>query len=127
MSGPIQPPELPKPRASFSHGFEAANMVFVAGQIALGSSGDIVSPDISDQTKQVITNIASVLRSAGLGLEHVASTTVFLRRSEDYDEYDRAYRDSFGQHRPARATVLAQLAHPEAMIEIQAIAVRPSN
>lgn len=125
MGAVIQPPELPVPTAAFSHGVSAGDLVFVAGQIAQGPDGDIVDEsDVGAQTRQTISNIEAVLRSVGATLHDVVSTTVYLTSFEQYAEYDRAYAEGFGDHRPARATLRADLVRPGALVEIQAIAVR---
>ena len=127
MDEPIQPPGLPTPSAAFSHGFASGDLIFVAGEIAQGQDGVIVGKgDVPTQTRQVLRNIEAILRAAGATLDDVVSTTVYLASFDGYADYDRAYAEAFGDHRPARATVRAELVRPEALIEIQAIARKRS-
>lgn len=123
----VTPPELGDPIAHYSHGTQARDLVFVAGQLALDNEGNIIAPgDIAEQTRIVIGNVESVLRAAGCSLTDVVSTTVYVSTFDGYKEYDRAYADAFGSHRPARATVGADLVKAEALVEIQAIAIKGS-
>jgi reactive intermediate/imine deaminase len=121
----VNPPELPRPTAAYSQGVEIGNLVFVSGQIAIGTEGEIVGEgELAAQTRQTIRNVEAVLRAAGAGLLDVVSTTVYLTSFDNYAEYDRVYGECFGTHRPARATVRADLVNPALLIEIQAVAVR---
>jgi 2-iminobutanoate/2-iminopropanoate deaminase len=121
----IDPPELATPIAAYSHGIEAGEMVFVAGQAPTDKEGKVVGEgDYYAQTRQVILNVEAVLREAKCTLADVVSTTVYVRDFDRYDEYNRAYSDSFGDNRPARATVQAGLVHGDWLVEIQAIAVK---
>ncbi|MGH2686429.1 MAG: RidA family protein [Actinomycetota bacterium] len=125
MGEPIQPPGLPQPSAAFSHGVASGDLIFVAGEIAQGPDGAIVGEgDVATQTRQTLRNVEAVLRAAGANLQDVVSTTVYLSSFDGYREYDRAYAEAFGDHRPARATLRADLVRDEALIEIQAIARR---
>ena len=73
------------------------------------------------------TNVAAVLRDAGATLADVVTTTVFVKDFAEYAVFDSVWQECFGAHRPARATVKAELVHPALLIEIQAIAVRPAG
>jgi 2-iminobutanoate/2-iminopropanoate deaminase len=127
MDEPIQPSELPRPASAFSHGVASGDLIFVAGEIAQGPDGAIVGEgDLAMQTRQTLRNVEAVLRAAGASLQDVVCTTVYLTSLEGYAEYDRAYAEVFGEHRPARATVRADLIRPEALVEIQAIARKAS-
>ena len=71
--------------------------------------------------------MAAVLREAGLGLTDVVSTTVYVTDFADYELFDQVWQECFGEHKPARATVKAELVHPALLIEVQAIAARISS
>lgn len=121
----LNPPELAPPVAAYSHGAEAGNLVFVAGQVATDKEGNTVGcGDVAAQTRQVIANVEAVLKTAGCTLQDVVSTTVYVRDFDAYAEYNDAYIEAFGGHKPARATVQAGLVKGEWLVEIQAIAVK---
>ena len=79
------------------------------------------------QTRQTLANVAAVLRDAGLGLKDVVSTTVFVKDFTDYKLFDEVWQECFGDHKPARATVKADIVFPVLLVEVQAIAVRPAR
>jgi 2-iminobutanoate/2-iminopropanoate deaminase len=98
-------------------------MMFLAGQCGLDRVGNTVGVgDAAAQTSKAIENIESILQDGGFALTDVVYVTTFLVSLEDFDAYDRAYAEAFGSHRPARATVRAELNSPDLLVEIQAIA-----
>lgn len=100
-------------------------MVFLAGQCAVDGEGNTVGVgDVAAQTRRAIENIGIVLRDSGFELTDVVYVTTFLTNLEHFDAYDHAYADAFGSHRPARATVRADIHSPDLLVEIQAIAKR---
>lgn len=105
---------------------EAGSLVFVSGQLPFDSNRAIASIDVGGQTRQCVKNLESVLREAGLGLEDVVKTTVWLAKATDFAAFNESYAAAFGDRRPARSTVVCPLVLPEALIEIEAVARRPS-
>jgi 2-iminobutanoate/2-iminopropanoate deaminase len=121
----INPPELATPIAAYSHAIETGGTVFVAGQVPTDKDGNLVGAgDYYAQTRQVLANVEAVLRAAGCALTDVVYATVYVRDFENYDEYNRAWVEAFGDHRPARATVQAGLVRGDWLVEVQAIAVK---
>lgn len=109
----------------YAPGVVAGDLVFVSGQVAMDDAGQVVSPgDLAGQVTCVFDRIRGVLRAAGADLDDVASCTVFLTRSEDFAEFNRCWTREFGEHRPARVTVVTELVVAGLLVEIQAIAVR---
>jgi 2-iminobutanoate/2-iminopropanoate deaminase len=114
--------DLAPPSAAFSHGVVAGDMLFVSGQCGVDAEGNTVGVgDAAAQTRKAVENIEIVLRDGGFQLTDV---TTFLASLDDFDEYDGAYAEAFGSHRPARATVRADINSPDLLVEIQAIAKR---
>ncbi len=99
-------------------------MVFTAGQVALDpKTGKIHGESVGEQTEQVLRNLAAVLAGAGLGLEDVVKTTVFLLTMDDFKAMNEVYAKHFTGSPPARTTVAAAGLPAGARIEIEAIAV----
>ena len=120
----INPDTTMKPSGGFSQATVAGNMVFVAGQVAVNADMQLVGDgDMAAQTRQTLENVKAVLEASGASLQDVASTTVYVSSFDHYGEFDQVYQEYFGDHRPARATVKADLVMPQLMVEIQAIAV----
>ena len=123
----INPVDVMAPMGGYAQGVDAGGMVFVAGQAGVDRDARLVGEDMAAQTRQTLANVAAVLRDAGLGLKDVVSTTVFVKDFTDYQLFDEVWQECFGDHKPARATVKADLVYPELLVEVQAIAVRPAR
>ena len=99
-------------------------MVFTSGQVALDpKSGELVGGDIGGQTEQVLRNLAAVLSGAGLTLEDVVKTTVYLTDMNDFQAMNKAYGAFFTDSPPARTTIAAAGLPRGARVEIEAVAV----
>ncbi|MBB4630816.1 RidA family protein [Sphingosinicella soli] len=103
---------------------ERDSLIFLSGQLPFDANREISSADIDGQTRQVIANLAEVLRAADLSLNDILKTTVWLKNSSDFVAFDAAYAACFGSHKPARSTVVSELVVPAALVEIEAIASR---
>lgn len=107
----------------FPSATRAGDLVFVSGMVARDENKVLVGEgDVYAQTVQTLKNLHHVLASYGLGLDAVATTTVYITDAALAKEYNRAWVDTFGTHRPSRATVVAPLLAPEILIEVQATA-----
>ena len=121
----INPGTVMPPQGGYSQGIQAGDLIFVAGQVGVDTHGK-PSGDagMAAQTRQTIANVAAVLAEAGASLADVVSATVYVKEFSEYKIFDQVWQQCFGTHRPARATVRAELVHPALLVEIQAIAVR---
>lgn len=106
----------------FSLAAVAPPFLMVSGQLAFGEDGRVVGDDISQQTKQCLENIRQVVSAYGGAITDIVKSTVWLARLEDYADFNRAYAEFFGRHKPARSTVQANLVVPGALVEIEVIA-----
>lgn len=119
----VRPSSLPSPSAAFSHGVVSGDMMFLAGQCGVDRQGRTVGVgDVATQTSHAIANMEIALGAGGFALTDVVYVTTFLVDLSDFDAYDRAYAEAFGDHRPARATVRADIHSEDLLVEIQAIA-----
>jgi enamine deaminase RidA (YjgF/YER057c/UK114 family) len=125
-----------KPIGMYSAGFltEPAGLVFVAGQVAIDGDGRVVGAgDLKAQASQVYRNLTAVLGEAGCTLRDVVKFTTFLVRNEDwapFAEWRKAeYRALFpdGVYPANTGVVVRELARPELLLEVEAIAVRPGR
>lgn len=101
----------------------AGEFVFVSGQLAL-HDGACTGGDIAAQTHVALDNIEAILLDAGLTLDDVVKTTIWLTRAEDFPAFNAAYGSRFGTPYPARSTTVTQLLIPGALVEIEAVARR---
>ena len=140
MEGPVssphqlvQPDGLP-PGRGFSHGAiaEQGRTVWVAGEIAIDAEGNVVGADLVSQFDLALANVVAVLEAAGAEPGHVVSMQIFVTSVPAYRAAATAlapiYRRHMGRHFPAMALVgVADLVEPEAVVEIMATAVIPSE
>jgi enamine deaminase RidA (YjgF/YER057c/UK114 family) len=125
-----------KPIGMYSAGFavDSARLVFVAGQVAMDAEGRVVGEgDIKAQATQVYRNLEAVLAEAGCTLRDVVKFTTFLVRNQDWTpfaewrraEYPKLFPD--GIYPANTGMVVVELARPNLLIEVEAIAVRPDG
>ena len=121
----INPGTVVPPQGGYSQGIQAGDLIFVAGQVGVDANGKPTGDGgMAAQTQQTIANVAAVLAEAGATLADVVSATVYVKDFSEYKIFDQVWQECFGTHRPARATVKAELVHPALLVEIQTIAVR---
>ena len=114
----------PKALGPYSQAIKAGGMVYTSGQIPIDpATNTIEAVTIEDQTRQVIKNLAEVLKAAGSGLDKVVKTTVFISDMNDFAAINAVYAEMFGDTKPARSCVQAARLPKDVKIEIEAIAV----
>jgi 2-iminobutanoate/2-iminopropanoate deaminase len=114
----------PRAIGPYSQAVRAGNLVFASGQIPIDpATGQFVPGGIAEQTEQVLHNLTAVFAAAGVGMDQVIKTTVFLADMDDFTAMNEAYGSFFGEEPPARATVQAARLPRDARVEIEAIAV----
>ncbi len=120
----ISSENAPAALGPYSQAIRVGNLVFASGQTPIDpKSGDLVGWTIQQQAHQVFSNIKAVLDGAGLTLEDVVKTTVFLTHMGDFAEMNEIYAEHFGSNRPARSTVEVSRLPKDALIEIECIAL----
>ena len=120
----ISSDQAPPAVGPYSQAVAAGPFVFVSGQIPLDQNGEMVQGDIVVQTVQVLENLKAVLAAAGLTLENVVKTTVFLADLADFQEMNRVYGEFFLEKPPARSTIQVAGLPKDASVEIEAIALK---
>lgn len=119
----IASPKAPKAIGPYSAALRAGQLLFVSGQVPLDpDTGMMIDGDIGTQTRQVLQNIGALLEAAGLSLQHVVRTTVFLADMNDFPAMNEAYRTAFIEPYPARSTIQAARLPRDARVEIDVIA-----
>ena len=122
----VNPESLGPAIAPYSQGTVAHGLCFIAGQVGLDADNEVIAPgDVKAQTTAAIERIETVLAEVGASLSDVVTATVFLTDIGDFAAFNEAWAEKFGENRPARATVRADLLLEGLVVEIQAIAVVP--
>jgi 2-iminobutanoate/2-iminopropanoate deaminase len=113
----------PRPTYPYSPGARGGDYVFTAGQVAWNDKGEIVGiGDVRAQTRQVLSNIESILREGGASMSDVLKCNVYLADIRDFQAMNEEFAKAFPTDPPARTTVQAALAEKEMLVEIEAIA-----
>ncbi len=109
--------------APYSQAVVANGFAYLAGQVGLDQDNNVVAPgDVREQTRVSIERIRTILAEFDADLTDIVSATVFITDLEDFAAFNEAWAKEFGDHRPARACVIAGLLLPGLVVEIQAVA-----
>ena len=118
----------PRAIGPYSQAVRAGGFIFASGQIPFDpATGEFVPGGIAEQTEQVLKNLTAVFAAAGVGMDQIVKTTVFLADMGDFTAMNEMYARFFGDAPPARSTVQAAGLPRGARIEIDAIAVMDSE
>src|SRR5690349_6622032 len=128
MTEEVVVPGWPAPKGYANGRIGEGRAVYVGGQIGWDERGAFPPGGLVPQFARALDNVLAVVRAAGGAAEDIASMTVFVTSIEDYRAAQRAlgpvWRERMGRHYPAMALVgVAALVEPEAVVEIQAIAM----
>jgi 2-iminobutanoate/2-iminopropanoate deaminase len=116
--------DAPAAVGPYSQAIRSGGMVFLAGQIPIDpKTGQTNLGSIEEQTAQVFENLKAVLAAAGMTLDNVVSTTVYVKDLNDFAKLNAVYGTYFKDKPPARATVQVQRLPKDVAVEISAIAV----
>ena len=104
--------------------------IYIGGQDAVDTEGNIVGiGDIATQTEQVLRNLRTALEAAGAGPDHVVKWNVLIVEGEDFRAGYTAFQRAWGDRADPpviTAAVVKGLAHPDFLVEMDAIAVVPA-
>jgi 2-iminobutanoate/2-iminopropanoate deaminase len=114
-----------KPLGPYTPFVRAGDLVIVSGQGGM-RDGKIVDGGVPAQTTQAIANVQELLAEAGAQLSDVVKTLCFLTDMGTFAEFNQAYADAFGEHRPARSTVGVAALPGGIVVEIEAWAYKPA-
>ena len=108
--------------APYNQAIRVGEFVFVAGQLGLKPGDKTVEGDITQQTEQVLRNLAAILEAGGSSLGRLVKTTVFLQNLGDFMAMNEVYARHVGDRPPARSTVEVAGLPSGALVEIEAVA-----
>jgi 2-iminobutanoate/2-iminopropanoate deaminase len=120
----ISTEKAPAAVGPYSQGVKVNNFIFTAGQIPLNpETGKLVEGGIKEQTRQVMENLANILKAAGTGLDQVVKTTIFTTDLADFADINQVYGSFFAGDPPARSTVQVAALPLGARVEIEVVAI----
>jgi enamine deaminase RidA (YjgF/YER057c/UK114 family) len=117
---------MSKPRG-YTHAVKTGNTVYIAGQISAAPDGSVVGKDDAEaQTRQIWRNIEAAVKAAGgSGLQNVVKTTTYVTSIAHAGGVRKVREELFAALQPPTSTllVISELASPDYLVEIEAIAV----
>lgn len=121
----IKTPKAPAAIGPYSQAIKINGMLFVSGQVPLNPEKmTLAGPTIQEQTMQCLTNILAIVEEAGLKKENIVKCGVFMLGLNQFKEMNAVYEQFFKDHKPARFAVEVKKLPANAIIEIDAIAVK---
>ena len=120
-----QDKNIPAPIAPYSSGVLVNGTLYISGQIPINpENNEMITGDIKDQTRQVMENVGSVLKSFGFEYADLVKCTIFMTDMENYKAINEVYGSFFEGNFPAREAVQVVRLPKNAEVEISGIAVK---
>ena len=111
----------------YSQGIAVDGFVFCSGQIGLDPvTGELVAGGVEAQAERALRNLTAVLNAAGLTMADVVKTTLFLADIGDFAAVNAVYARHMPEPPPARSTFAVGALPKGGLVEVEAIARRPS-
>ena len=125
MKKAISTTNAPAAIGPYSQAVEANGFVFVSGQLPIDpATGQFAPGGVKEQTRQSLTNIQAILQAAGLTMDHVVKTQVFLANISDFAAMNEVYSTFFQAPFPGRSAMAVKDLPKGALVEIECIAAR---
>ncbi len=119
----IESDNLPQAIGPYSPAVKVHGVIYTSAQVPVTLDGTMVEKDIKVQTRQVLSNLRTLLEDAESGMENVVKVSVYLENIEDFGIVNVLFAEAFGEHKPARSTISAKGLPKDALIMIDAIAL----
>ncbi len=124
MKKAIATTKAPGAIGPYSQAIDAGSFVFISGQIPVNPETGNIPEGITAQTAQSISNIKAILAEAGLSVDNVVKTTVFLADMGDFAAMNAVYAENFTSPFPARSAVAVKELPKQVLVEIEVIAAK---
>ncbi len=109
----------------YSQAIDLGSLVFTSGQIPIDPATGAIAQGIEAQARQSLTNVKAILAAAGLEMDQVVKTTVFLKDMNDFAAMNAVYAEFFTEGSyPARSAVEVARLPKDVLVEIEAVAAR---
>ena len=120
----VSTPNAPAALGPYSQAVDTGSTVYCSGQLGLDPATSNLADGVQAQTHQALKNLQAVLNEAGLSLDNVVKTTVFVQDLADFGTVNEIYGTYFHGGFPARSCVQIAALPQNALVEIECIAVR---
>jgi 2-iminobutanoate/2-iminopropanoate deaminase len=108
----------------YSQAIDTGTFVYASGQLPINPATGEMPEGIAAQTAQSLANVKAILAEAGLTLDNVVKTTVFLADMGDFAAMNEVYAANFTAPFPARSAVAVKTLPKNALVEVEVIAAR---
>jgi len=120
--------DAPAPAGHYSQATLAGGALYISGQLPIPPGGAALADDgFESQARQAIGNLLAVLAAAGGRPQHLARVTAYIVGVENWPRFNAVYSAMLPDARPARTVVPVPELHYGFLVEVDAIAVLPSN
>ena len=116
--------EAPAAGGPYAHAVWAGQYLYLSGQLGMDPETNELLEGVSAQARRAFENLQAVLATAGLTMDDVVKTTVFLKNIGDFATINAIYADAFGENKPARSCVAVAELPRGGLFEIEAVAFR---
>ena len=127
MKNILSTDKAPAAIGPYSQGISAQlrSIVITSGQLPIDpATGAFAEGGIAGQTRQSLENVKAVLSADGFTMDDVIKTTVFLKDMNDFGAMNEVYSTYFASNPPSRSAVEVARLPKDALVEIEAIAVK---
>ena len=114
---------LPQAIGPYSPAVKVNGMIYTSAQVPVTLDGTVVERNIKIQTRQVLSNLRTLLEDAESGIDKVVKVNVYLENIEDFGVVNVLFAEAVVDHKPARSTISVKGLPKNAMIMIDAIAL----
>ena len=123
MKKEINTERAPAAIGPYAQAVAVDGLVITSGQLPIDPSTGSFPEGIAEQTRQSLTNVKAILAEAGVGMDRVIKTTVFLSDMNNFGAMNEVYATFCGEGGyPARSAVEVARLPKDALVEIEVIA-----
>jgi len=124
MKKEINTERAPAAIGPYAQAVAVDGLVITSGQLPIDPSTGSFPEGIAEQTRQSLTNVKAILAEAGVGMDRVIKTTVFLSDMNNFGAMNEVYAQFFeGPAYPARSAVEVARLPKDVLVEIEAVAL----
>lgn len=124
MKQAIKPENAPKAIGPYSPAVLVSDTLYISGQLGVNATTGELGKDIEEQTRLSLNNLKEILLEAGMSMDNVVKTTVFLSDINNFAAMNNIYNEYFTEPYPARAAFEVAALPKGGLVEIEAIAVK---
>ena len=125
MKKAINTNKAPLPVGPYNQAVMIKNTLYISGQVALNpTNNELIQGSINEESHQIMKNIESILKEAGLDFKNVVRSKIYLTDMSNFSKVNEVYGSYFEKgHEPARTTIEVNGLPLDVDVEIDMIAV----